>query len=329
VTPDKTEAMVNFNKVRSEKNEELVFNAVSILGSALPHIITKYIQNEVIKAASDKFYVNVDQEEINNYVKINSIHIRTVRRKLKELVEDGKVVKKSNGEYAVSDLALSDLRFFARKDAVQFGGSVLGSILSLHYPTVFNMKDNLKSLVEMLGFYVLYCSLEATRPVPDIKKKPNDYLSKVFKDKLAVDWLDKVFDARFILDACFSALTNQLSDQEVTISNKNHMIHVDDDTCIYKNNPEDDFKGPPSTQYFHMKRFLYIYSKRGHLDYRKKKTPPLYEIDKNSIAKIGKILQELYPLYYRYALEARAMFLGRPKESSLRNRNDMFRSFED
>ena len=33
------------------------------------------------------------------------------------LIEEGRVMKKENGEYAISDLALSDLRFFAGEDA--------------------------------------------------------------------------------------------------------------------------------------------------------------------------------------------------------------------
>ena len=40
-------------------------------------------------------------------------------------------------------------------------------------------------------------------------------------------------------------------------------------------------------------------------------------MDKETISKIGKILEELYPDYYSRAMEARELFLGRPKEGSL------------
>jgi hypothetical protein len=275
VTSESAKAMLNFNKERSEKNKEHVFFVVSVLGSALPYEITKYIQEEALKAASTKFFVKGDKKEIENYVKKNSIHIRTVRRKLKELVNEGRLVKKGDGKYAVSDLALSDLRFFTGKSATVFGQAVLSRMLSIHYPTVTKMKDNLKNLVEIFGLYVLYCLLEATRPIPDTKQKPQDYFSKMFKDKLTVKWLEKVVDTKYMLDAYLSALTNQLSDKEVAKVNKKHMIPLDDDTCIYKNNSEDEFKGPPSTHYFQGKRSFYITSKKGQRDYRKTNTPAL------------------------------------------------------
>src|SRR4249919_1969966 len=104
MTNEQIRGMVNFNKNRSDKNKELVFDAVRVLGSSLPHIITKYIEKEAFNAASIKFNMKVEKKEIKNYVKKNSIHIRTVRRKLPVLIKEGRVVKKENGEYAISDL---------------------------------------------------------------------------------------------------------------------------------------------------------------------------------------------------------------------------------
>lgn len=107
------------------------------------------------------------------------------------------------------------------------------------------------------------------------------------------------------------------------------MVKLENGRFCYKNRPEDDFRGPPSTSHFHDQRFEYMCSKKGQMDYHKKKTPPFYEMDKETISKIGKILEELYPDYYSRAMEARELFLGRPKEGSLRNRFEVFTSFED
>ena len=63
--------------------------------------------------------------------------------------------------------------------------------------------------------------------------------------------------------------------------------------------------------------------------YSNNKTKPLYEIDKLTISNITKILEKLYPDYYNMAMKKREFFLGRPKESSLRNRFDTFTSFKD
>ena len=176
-------------------------------------------------------------------------------------------------------------------------------------------------------FYIVHS--KATRPVPDAGKNSGDYLSKIFKDKLTLAWIDKVIDPQFILDACFSALTNQVSDEELEQIWKNDMVKLENGRYSYKNNLEDDFKGPPSTSYFHEQRFLYMRSKKGRMAYQKKKTPPFYEMDKETISKIGKILEELYPDYHSRAMEARELFLGRPKEGSLRNRFEDFFAFED
>ena len=51
MTNEQTRGMVNFNKNRSDKNKELVFDAVRVLGSSLPHIITKYIRKKAFNAA--------------------------------------------------------------------------------------------------------------------------------------------------------------------------------------------------------------------------------------------------------------------------------------
>lgn len=231
--------------------------------------------------------------------------------------EQRRLERKIDGRYYVSEWTSSELRFFSDEQAIRFGNSVLDYILQLHYPKLFEIERNVKEMVEILGFYVFYTLLEAARPVPTFRKPSIEYLSNLFKDKLTLRWVNNVFDPEFMLNAQISALTNQASKKQL----KN--------TVPLAKNPKDRFRGSPSTSHFNGERYEYLMSKIGHMQYARKKVKPLYEIDKRTITKISKILEKLYPDYYKKAIKARDLFLGRPKEGSLRNRFDTFTSFKD
>jgi len=206
----------NFNRERGDKSKERVFETVRELAGSLPHEITKYIEIQAQKSAVKKFKEGkINKSEIDSYATNNSLVLRTVHRKLAILLGEGLVEKKKDGKYYVSDLALlSDPRF--GEQASGFGQDILRGILSKHYPTLFGTQHNVKKLVESLGFSLLIFSLEAMRPIGDIKEIKAHNL-KLLKDRWALAWLSKVIDPQFILDAVISAIGNQLSDEEVEL----------------------------------------------------------------------------------------------------------------
>lgn len=95
------------------------------------------------------------EKEKESILKKNTITRETIQRKLKELVSEG-LVKKDNVKYSLSELALSDLRYFNPDSGSHFGNLLLNELLKLHYPTIDDFQTNIKKLVEILGFYMLY-----------------------------------------------------------------------------------------------------------------------------------------------------------------------------
>jgi DNA-binding transcriptional regulator YhcF (GntR family) len=317
---------INFNLNRSDEFSKLLFDSLKVLGSALPSDLERYLKKRALSKAREIF---TDKVEIRNYVKKNVRNRRTIQRKLAYLRRQGFVEKRENGRYYVSEWVSSELRFFSREQANRFGQLVLDNILSLNHPTVAPIKYNIDELIEMFGFSIMFCLLEAVRPVPSFRKPDSEYLSKLFKDKLALAWVKKVFDPEFMLNAFISAMTNQVSERERKQIWKRNMVKMTNDRYRYQNNPHDTFKGPPSASHFLGERLEQMVSKKTKVEYAKKKTKPFFELEKVRISQIAQIMKELYPDYYEMGMKARELFLGRPKEAALQNRFEEFREFED
>lgn len=63
---------LNFNQTRAERFKQRVFDAVKVLGSALPHEVEKRIRNQVLAEAKMNYDEKTDKIKINNYLKENT-----------------------------------------------------------------------------------------------------------------------------------------------------------------------------------------------------------------------------------------------------------------
>ncbi len=135
----------------------------------------------------------------------------TIQRKLKEMVNESSI-KKDNGKYSLTELALSILRYFNPDSGRQFGNILLNALLQLHFPTIEDFKTSVKKLIEILGFYLLWMLIESCRPV---KIQNNDkYIENRTKDILTEKWFKQALNHQTLLNAFISTVTNQYNDDQ-------------------------------------------------------------------------------------------------------------------
>jgi hypothetical protein len=233
---------------------------------------------------------------------------RTYHRKLKELVKEGLVIKKHR-RYSISERVKSDMRFFPR----DFGTRALSDIMSTHYPTINTLDKNLDELIKIFGAYIIYCFIEASRPVVDYSKQHS--MSNIEKDKLASEWIQKVFSPLNMYNYFLSTIENQPSDETVKKTLNNNFKEVKKGKFVYVDEVSNNKRGPPSTQDFAMERFVSITSNFNHAQYIKGR--PVYELDEETIKRLTHSFKKMHPMIYSQLLEARADFLGKPKQQSL------------
>jgi hypothetical protein len=334
VTNGNVEKITDYKKKQKDENKQIIYIILKNEGTCYPKDIKKrvdFLANEIAEEEFEKG--DIDEKEKEKIFKKNTIARETIQRNLKEMVDEGSVIKE-NGKYFLSDLALSDLRYFSPDSGRQFGSLLLNELLKLHYPTIDDFKTNIQKLVEILGFYLLYTLVEACRPI----KIQNDdkYFENKTKDVLTEKWFEQAINHQTLLDAFISTVTNQYNDEQREEYFKKHHKIIDEDhgqfEYIRVNDPNKNeienmettlISDPMSASDFSLKRFYYLASKEFDIKY-KTTSNPLYELSQNTVYNIDNILEEKYPYYYYASKFAKMDYFGRPKEGSLKGRRSNF-----
>jgi hypothetical protein len=141
MTSDKTEEMNRPKRIHGEETRQ---NVLYVLRYAVqpipPHTITK-------------IYGRIFESE-------GKVDIRTIHRKLAELVEEG-LAERKDGKYSLTEKAKSDIRYFAR----QFGTAILCVLMEEYYPTRHSIEENVGRLVMIFGSFLLFCFIETAYPI--------------------------------------------------------------------------------------------------------------------------------------------------------------------
>jgi hypothetical protein len=255
--------------------------------------------------------------------------LRTIKRRLKEMVADGLIERnEDNNRYSLTDRVKSNIKYYAS----QFGGYALANIMSIHWPTIFHLEINVRKLVEMFGVYMIYCFIEAARPVnldetdawkgvdrSEVKKIKKMKDVWVEKDNLARQWIENVFPTSNMYDYFLSTFQHQPHDRDADRNLKQYE----------KNKAKSKL---PSIQDLAGERFEFLtwpYGRKRLLDGRivtddRKEIDELsehelgqqYELNEEMVKRLAQTLKTAYPMLYNKLLEARAGFLGKPKEMS-------------
>jgi hypothetical protein len=246
----------------------------------------------------------LSSSERNEYIKKKtkkSLSLRMIQRYLPKLEKEGVLGHLSN-EYFILHKGL----YFAQ----DFGSAILNVIMETHYPTLYVFEDNLRRLIELFGVYMIYCFIEASRPLGEemVLKSAAD------SDRLSDFWAKEMVDVDGMYRSFLTALQNQPDDNK-DVKRNLKSLETDQKKGLV------DYYGkkifwPPTTADFSRELFIKIpYSLD---DYPAR---PLYSLDHNKINKITKILQKRYSLFYDKFEDVRKRY---GKENILRINNTKY-----
>ncbi len=315
---------IQYKKAQSNSYKNMIFTTIKDLGPCFPKEIKQHIDICGRKEAKDQYHKGlITKDETEKVAKEHTIPRETIQRKLKEMMNEKFIIKNNNGQYSISEFALSDLRSFNPSSGQEFGKLLLNNLLKLHYPTINDFKTNLMKLVNIFGFYLLYSLIEACKP---IKIKNDDkYMENRSKDSLTERWFEQVINPTELLDSFIATITNQYTDKEREKFIKNHFNKINEKSghINYLDNPSNPITDPMSASDFCFRRFLYLTSDQAYINFRTTSSPS-YELNRKLFVQINTMLKEIYPNYYEMSEITRRDFLNSPKEDSLEDRKNQF-----
>jgi hypothetical protein len=302
------EELLRYSMDRSYYNRGQVVNAIRHLGgTATSYAIKDYLRKKVdwlnemtIKEAQSKFengeMNNLQKEKyIKNHIQ-KPLSVRQIQRILPQLKDEGVIDKKSDShEYFV--VTEKYYKEGIKHSASAFGGTVLDTIMQVHWPTLFTFEENLQKLIELFGLYVVYCFVEAARPII-IHQNQNQNSSSKQNDMIVYHWLKNVFNPNTMFLYFLSVIKNQPEDKEVEKYMSSLKSDINGQTVWTDYNGK-KIKAPPNNSELSYELFTQITTPRD-----KYPEQPVYTLSKQQIDRITSTLEKHYPLFYQWLSKA-------------------------
>jgi hypothetical protein len=234
--------VMSFKHPIGERNKNKIINSITKMGKDVtPTHIKKHIDEEALvivrrRYPFEMFSKDKHKEELDK----ETMSLTAVKTNLKDLCGLGLVIN-LNGRYSIHDKMRSDIRYFAS----QFGSEALAYTMSMHFPTIATLEQNLDELIEIFGSYVLYSFIEAGRPVID------EHMTNADKDKLSSGWIQNVFAPLDMYDYFLTVFKNK-----ALISHKN---------TLRETGSSRSKRFPPSTHELAENRFLSLQENSIHI----------------------------------------------------------------
>lgn len=314
-----------YNKIKKFKKEQFqnhkkkIFIAIQNLGG------TKITSGQIFKYFSSKFKEKEEQkkksiflDDDNNTVK-ETISLRTIQRHLQNLTKEGILECESNKYYSLTKKEISLAKIYGS----EFGYFALQALVKQEYPLLLPLEHNLRRLIETFGIFLIFCFLEAARPLEN-----NEYfnsLSKYEKDQLALSWIENTFDLTTMYEYFLSVVKNQPTDKEIPknikhcyfyklVLDKNEKIFkpvdisISNSKDIIKNEKNIIIRPKSKSEYFNDINNLFMLKLRDYgpeHPYKRRKPERIkkskgYSISKENIENIEKILFRDYKNKYLF-----------------------------
>lgn len=145
-------------------------------------------------------FLFTDKPVITVPERLDTIELRTIQRRLKELKEEGLVIRIKDDQYILSNRARSDIRYFPK----DFRNLALYNVA--HVVNTKTHEEIISELVNAFGSYVIYCFIEALKPTP------SDDL------KISLHWLEDVLSPFNLYLSFLSALNSGKNKQDKPLS---------------------------------------------------------------------------------------------------------------
>ena len=255
----------------------------------------------------------IEQKDIKIIAERETLKRETIQRKLKKLVEMGMVIKNSS-LYSLSDVALTEIRLFDPLMGKKFGSNLLTSLLWEYFPRGKDLKERVKEIISVFGFYLLYSLIEACRPI-DLQNDDKITENKT-KDTITYRWFKNSLESAVILDSFISNLGRDYDykDRNHCIEKYSHLIEKRTEgtfeaLCL-KRRALMPFNGGDSYNIHRLENNLQEENSRNE-----NISASNYEISQERIDAIKHVMYELFPNYHMVAELGSNSLLDQNKES--------------
>lgn len=240
LTRERYRKIIDRKKEQSQTNRQLVFEAMKWLGRpATSTEIFNYIHNRLLRKfekefedlrVSGKIPASNNESYRNKLWKQKGINLRTVQRQLDSLSRDGFLIHNKK-YYSLSSMDYPEAKIWAK----EFGSAALSFVMRLLYPEYNRFEYNMKILVQIFGAFLIYCFIEAARPISDNKKNP---IPGNRRDELALSWIDSMVDPRRLF-YYFVAFTKSQPEEEQVRKIRRRMFGVKNGKFLFRGSLND------------------------------------------------------------------------------------------
>jgi hypothetical protein len=295
----------------------MILSAIKELGNCGPSEIRTYLHEKIsqqIKEQYERSGISFSIRKMEYEIEDKTPDIRTIHRWLVELKKE-KLVEHNNNKYSISEKAKSEIRYWAK----EFGNFALSQLMYSYLPQISTLEENIDTLVEIFGFYTVYCFVEAARSTDDNNLEPNSK-TQYRRNDLSLSWTNEVFDHEEMFHSFLGIINNLYSDELVEKTRNEIKTDKDRGGLIYKNGRQ--FIPKPAKPLIDnwkisMVETLYRRSKSNYTDYR---SP--FELEEDTIEKIMRILEKNYTMYYNIISHTRA-YLFEKRKGKLPDQRDV------
>jgi hypothetical protein len=272
--------------------------------------INKEIRKEIDRKVS-KFKISPDEAtKDREFKKLQRKEIRderTYQRRLKELVKQGILIFEKK-KYRISNIKYPEIKLWA----TDFGKATLEMIMRQIHPYLDTRENNLERIVQTFGVYLVYCFIEAIRPLTD-NNDDNDsrqiLLSAKEKDKMTISWIKDAIDVEEMFYFFIALLKNQETDDDQVHKNHDATWKTKKDGKIVVTSFTNTLK---HLSYF-KNRLKYDLSGKSRF-YNSKKEELHFEFKDDQIYILKKFLKSKYGLQYHQLEDAFERFTVKNKE---------------
>lgn len=221
------------------KSRQLVLDAVGILGNGSSYEIAQYITSQNEKPIGKPI---IDKAKI----------LRTVQRRLSELMRDG-LVEYKNKKYCLTEEA-SNIKYFGNR----FGNKVLLSMLDDSQEELRTIEQNLQYLIYLFGSYVVFCCMERAKPIQTTFGKSRDSVNSHLQQlESAAVWMNGAINIADLFYHFLHVFRNQIDDDIVKNTKKISLWNQENGKPVYV----DVLTGKKYHQFKDLARYLYVDSK--------------------------------------------------------------------
>jgi DNA-binding transcriptional regulator YhcF (GntR family) len=193
-----------YSNMVKRKNDQYISNRKAVF-AALKRLAKPSTSTQIHAQVNDNRSLDYNQMLKSEIAKEEKISLRTVQRQLRKLEQEGFVVYEKK-LYSFSNMERPAVKMHAN----EFGTALLFSAMKRICPHYSRLEYNITRLVEIIGVYMIYCFLEASKASPTI-----NLVEGKKRDELTISWVKSMLDTTRMFYYFVTLAKTQLGDKEV------------------------------------------------------------------------------------------------------------------